>query len=388
MNVTYEDGSKDNIYVNVVINGSSPNYNPTEPGIPSINTPPTGEGGSLAEYKVTKTAPFLDNPSAYYCSVVRFVVPLQLIPLFIMPIIPNTYVNPGSPGNSDLSTLIFGMIYLGNRTSQRVIYNADNILNAPIQNQPTQVVTPYYYVYTYSHMIQMINLQLGSIWISSGLKAAFPTLNPPSFIYDPVTQLISLIVPFIFVTGVATLYMNAASLQFLEGFHLSFQGYNRPNGEDFVFIPEDNPNFYYPNPGIPSTPQYYKYTQDYNTLYYWTSLRKLIFSSQNIPITNEVVPANNDTGTYSSFPIITDFVIGTEQAGQSRSLAVYNPQGQYRLISLSGNSPISAIDIKIFWQDQQGNLYPLFIPQNQQASIKIGFFKKSLYNSTSNTRKV
>ena len=152
---------KDNIYLNIVINGNTPKYNPN----PAL--PPTGEEDVFAEFNVVKSEPYLDKPSDYYCAVIRYVIPLQSVPIFIMPIIPNQ-------PNPDLSTMLFGMIYLGTRYPKYVQYFPDNTLTAPVQNQPDQVITPYYYVYSYSHLIQNVNLDLASIWVTSGLSVDFP----------------------------------------------------------------------------------------------------------------------------------------------------------------------------------------------------------------------
>jgi hypothetical protein len=215
-------------------------------------------------------------------------------------------------------------------------------------------------------------------------------LSPPFFYYESTTQLITIVVPFIFLdsNNIAGIYFNEATLQYLLSFNMFFYGPNQPFGKDLKYIFVGGAQNYYPvKNGTSSSPQYYQYTQEYVSFYSWNSVRKVLLSSQTLPIYNEIVPSNSSNGTYSSYPIITDYVIPTEQAGAARSLAVYNPQGQYRLVSMSGNSPISSIDIKILWQDLLGNLYPIFIQQNQQADIKIGFFKKSLYNS-STIRKV
>ena len=89
-----------------------------------------------------------------------------------------------------------------------------------------------------------------------------------------------------------------------------------------------------------------------------------------------------------SYPILTDFVPNiSAAAGESRSIAYYVPTSQYRLVDLISTNPLQKIDIRIFWEDRDGNLYPLEISIFQQASLKLGFFKKSLYNSGSSLLK-
>jgi hypothetical protein len=372
----------DNIYLNITIPGNTANYNTTGPGIPNSTTPPTGEEIIPAYYKVTKTAPIINNPEEYYCSIVRFVVPLASLPIFIMPIVPNTYVSPASPGNPNLSTLVFSFRYLGIDYSSFVEFiNFNPVLTPPIQNQITQVVTTYYYVYSYQQLLDCVNRTLISLWNTSGLSTDYPLLQHPFFRYDTNTELISVIVPNIFtgVTPVVELSMNNVALNYFDGFPFFFYGFNQPHGRDYVFQFYDYPGNSYPFPFTTSTQ--FQYTQEYNTLYFWSALRKLLFVSSTLPINNEITQSSIGNGVYTSFPIITDFALETSAAGSCRSIAVYNPTGPYRLVSLSGNAPISSVDIQIFWSDLFGNIYPLLLPQDQLATIKLAFFKKSLYNN-------
>jgi hypothetical protein len=380
----------DNTYLNIVFNGSVPTYN-TNPAIA-----PTGEQPMQATYNVTKTTPILDKASDYYCSIIRFDIPLESIPILIMPIIPNQ-------GNPNLSPLIIGINYAGTKYPVYVTFYPDNSLTPPVQNQPTQVITPYYYIYSYQQMINMFNIALSQAYTASGLAALFPTVQPPFFFYDPVTELISLVVNSLFttVTSPATalplIYINNASMHYLGSFDYYFNGFNQASGYDYIFILNNtNPI----NPSPPTPPQvlpspnqiytplttmtltYYQYTESYSTIQYWFSLRKLLILTNSIPIPIEYVPATNDTGLNVGMPIFTDFVPNLQQAGDSRSIAYYQPSAQYRLVNLIGDLPLQKVDLSVYWEDVLGNIYPVYIPQNNQGSVKIGFFKKSLYKGS------
>ncbi len=63
----------ENIYYNVIFNHNHFN----------------GETPTIAQYSFTNTIPVLDKPNDYYCSVIRFVIPLSEVPLYIFPIEPN-----------------------------------------------------------------------------------------------------------------------------------------------------------------------------------------------------------------------------------------------------------------------------------------------------------
>src|ERR1700759_2826868 len=140
----------DNVYLNVVIQNTGIND----------TTGTTNDADIVAEYNVTKTLPILDKCSQYYCSIIRFDIPLQSVPLFIMPIIPaSSFINPQP--NPNLSPLIIGIDYLGVDYPVNVLYIADNNLPVPTQNLVgQQVITEYYYGYTYEQLITMIKTAL------------------------------------------------------------------------------------------------------------------------------------------------------------------------------------------------------------------------------------
>src|SRR5579872_55561 len=125
----------DNIYVNIAISANLLNPNAIE--IP-------------AEYKVTKTIPILSKCDDYYLSVIRFSIPLNDVPLFIIPIVPNQ-------ANPNLTTFIIGITTGGIDFPQSVIYVSETGFPVPIQNQPIQVITPYYYVFEYQNLITSVN---------------------------------------------------------------------------------------------------------------------------------------------------------------------------------------------------------------------------------------
>src|SRR5580693_4413640 len=159
------DGN-DNIYLNVVFNSNG-----------SILTP--------AVYNITKTIPVADKPSDYYCSVIRFDIPLNAIPLFIMPIVANQ-------SNANLTPMTIGISVGGTNFSQNVIY-VSNELNqvAPVQNMPSQVITPYYYVFSFQNLIDSFNTALSLAFTAASAPGSVPG---PYLSFNPVTQLISLVV--------------------------------------------------------------------------------------------------------------------------------------------------------------------------------------------------
>lgn len=335
-----------------------------------------GERPSPAIYNVTKTLPIVDIASDYYVSIIRFDIPLGTVPLYIFPVIPGSLATQTSP-------MIIGVTVGGVDFPVNLVYVADftTSLFPPVnQNNPNQqIITPFYFVYAYQNLIDAINKALNTAWVAAGSPGGAPG---PYFYLDSVTELISLVVSNAFIVAGATIFVNEFLVNYLDAFHWFQNGINVPNGHDFTFIFDSTLNFTLP----PFTvgPTLWKFTQEYTTLVYWSALRRILITSNNIPVINEFLPVNSiDQGIASSLPVLTDFVPSIEQPGQQRSIAYYYPTSQYRLVDMISNRPIQAVDLRIFWQDKQNNIYPLLLQVLQTASVKMIFVKKDLYHPMS-----
>lgn len=385
----------DNIYLNIDFK------NNTGPGEIPGNLP------SLMEYNTTKTETILDEPNNYYMAIVRFQIDLQYIPLFIFPI--EDFQTDPNRGK-----LKFTIEYLGINYTKNVRYIPYTKIPVPTQNvNTTQIITPYYYIYEVTAFLSMINNTIAELYVDSGLAALLPSFIAPYFFYEPSTQLISLIVSnhwtntTMAIPEIPKLFMNQSSFLFMNGFNI----YSNNNGiassldvdKLYQFVlsntipnvadpmtPIQITNYPY-NPNtctvtgtetstVPST--YYRFTQQIQSCRFWSSLNKIVFLTSTLPINNESVQSKNDSGQAAYQPILTDFSVDTTSSlADARSIVTYNPYGQYRLIDLLSTEPINKINVKVYWQDKQGNLYPVYLPKFSTSNMKLGFFKKSLYNN-------
>lgn len=416
-------GEGDNVYVNVEINHTPPNYiasaNPDGPSYYLTNT-----NNEVTDYNVSKNDFILAKASDFFASVVRFSIPLQATPLMVCRIVPNQ-------PNPNLTPYSIGIRYNGVFKSVNLIYLPNNnpFTPTPVQNDPNrQVITSYYYIYLYQIFINMINVALYTAYKQHNFTAGSTTPGspiltgyiPPYLTLDPETNLISLIAPIHFskltapLIEIPQIYINRSILSYFDNFNLYQVGDQSPIGYDFAFkLNQDvtittplasetytffpqNQQAYYPAgtiipapttpPALPADPLYYKFTQEFGTLQYWASLNKIIIAS-NMPIKNEFLPAGNvgsvninQSGSNVTFPILTDFIPTVDNtAGITRTIAYYVPQGQYRLVDLLSDTPLRNIDLRVFWQDGDGNTYPLEIPVFESLSVKLAFVRKSLY---------
>lgn len=348
----------DNIYMNIVMTNTDPYANYPIP----------------AQYSETKAQPILKDPSKYYLSVVRFDIPLSEIPIFIFPVVANQ-------SNPNLSPLIIGITNSNVDYPTSLIYTSNNNLPAPQQSSLVQVITPYYYVYSYNLMITIINTALSTSFIAAGSPGGG---SAPFFQYNSSNQLISLIVSAAFINSGATIFFNEQLCNYLEAFQTIFLGASSI-GKNHVMVLSTSGTNGYPSITFPTTPTYFQFTQEYNVIYYWNSLKKIIVSSNSLPTTKEYVPAYDlgsvtQSGVAAAFPIITDYTPPFETAN-SRSIAYYVPTSQYRLVDLTSSTTLYDIDLRIYWQDKYGNNYPLMITAGGSASIKLAFLNKKLYKN-------
>ena len=350
----------DNIYLNVSI---------TNP-VSGISAYPLE---SQAVYDENLTIPVLSNPSEYYCSIFRFSMPLDTIPIFRFPV-------NFSQNNPNISDLIIGINNDGLFT-QPIVYVAANNLIAPAPGASspffslTQAASPYYFIYSVQQFITMINTALNLAFVAAGS----PGGTAPFYIYTATTQLISLIVTAGFIASGATIIMNAYLKTYLDSFPFKY-----------TLLPSNNPLvpglFYYTQdlstiPYGQTSP--YRFDEEYNALDLWFDIRKIIITTSSIPIVQEASPSTvaitNVNGAGNYLPIITDFVVSYNNIQDVSSILVYNPTSQYRLIDMYSNSPISRINLAFYWQSENGNLFPVFLSPGQTITVKIGFLKKELY---------
>lgn len=366
------DNSADNVYVNVLFNNIS--------GTSSI------PASSLTTYSV----PILDSPDNYYCSIVRFDIPLSRIPLFICPIIPNQ-VNP------DLTPFIIGIDYLGVKYPVNIDYVSYSNYATPVQDKPYQVVTPYYYMSSVQQFLDIINTALKTAVNDS----AFPMagLNYPYFYFESGTELIKFVFPSQFITSVNVplIFMNEMLYTWISGFSVE-RRYGSTVGNDYYLQLTNNLiAVNSPFPGVENlvaqtttfpvtyplsgSAKYYVLTQEYKTINNNVAVKKIFVTSTSLPITPEFTPPASSGSSSSTLPIISDFIPNISSLADCNSVAFYYPVSQYKLVDMTSNTPIRYIDLRILWQDRYGNDNVLELPPGSQANVKLIFVKKTLYKS-------
>lgn len=355
---------------------------------------PGADGISPCRYIEQLNQPILHNPSDYYMVVDKFTIPTQNIPLFVAEIQP--------PPNTNVNNTIYSVTleYNGSISQQYIqfITEQPNIIPPAVVNQQNNSSkSPYYFVYTYTNFIDMVNQTIANAFASLvGLPVG---AQSPYFIFDPINERISLVTQYTnFNEGASpriNIYMNIALFTFFSGLSEQYLGYNMANGMDVrIIVRYDGNNTYnpiLPNSPTPTTNSYLIMTQQFPALVNWLSVKSIALVTNLIPCRLQYSVGNIQTvgsntssnqsivnvqGLLSSFEPILD--TGVELAG---SQLQYITNGPYKLINMTGKTSISTIDITAYWIDQFGNQYLIDIPFNQVAIIEFAFFKKSTFTS-------
>lgn len=351
---------KDNIYLNVVIS-------------PILEF---GADDSPAVYNETLTIPVLQNPSEYYCSIIRFSLPLETIPLLKFPL-------DVKQNNPLVSYLVIGVETAALvQFPENVIYDPPNNRTppTPLPTSPfftnQQSIDGFYNIFSIRTFLTMINRALAA----ASLAAVGAGVTSPYYSYDSTKELFSLNVHSSFLATNAKIFLNRYLINYLNSFpwYLDIT----TGDQDFLFF-----HILDPIPLPPIINNFSIYVQDYVSISSWFDLRKITVTSTTLPITPESVPVQNPTlggksnGLTSYSPILTDYLVAFDTTRSVQSTAVYNPSAQYRLVDMSSSAPLQRINLAFYYHDKFGNQYPIALSPSQEITVKIGFFRRSLYDN-------
>ena len=354
-----------------------------------------------------RNAPFLYSPENYFFSIIRFQLNTPSLPLWIPSI---------QTGQNDVNQTIYtfscSFVYLGIRyvRSATVVYLPEED-NADIPATPfaiQDVSTKYYYVLTYTQIIVLLNKALDLAFSSLrvlliGLGYAASNWREPFFFYDEVTGLFKLYAgneTYIgdpMTTEILHIYMNQPMFSLLPSFLGSTKenryGLNNPDLYfKFKIYQQHNLNLasVY-NPPYTTSDAIFM-TQNTPSLCMFNPITSIVFTSSLLPICpsftskskpfNEITGLNNIGNNNNVSPIITDFIVSNNGASDTyRNNITYVPTSEYRLTDLFGGSPISSLDITVYFKDRFNNLYPFLIDSGSTANIKMLFRRKDFNTS-------
>jgi hypothetical protein len=193
------------------------------------------------------------------------------------------------------------------------------------------------------------------------------------------------------------IYFNAPMFYLFQSFPATIFGYSNVGGDENFQIEVVNqgglntqlitpPEYDVVNPAWTTPPLSIPYISTYqetSTIGALSPITAIVFTSNTMPITPNQVSTplilfnNQQIGFQGNNAdianIVTDLVSST---GAYRPSLVYEPQAQYRLITLNGNRPLFNLDLQIFYRLRNGSLVPFRLASGGSVTIKLAFLKK------------
>lgn len=358
-----------------------------------INNDTTGlNAPQILRLTEIRNTPYLMSPENYFVSVARFSLQTPSLPVWI----PQAQI-----GQSDPNLLIysFTLKYKTYEFQQYVRFIptdlSQRIPAPPIDFQDLE--TAYYYVFTYQQCITLFNNALASA--VTGLNAlvvaggdTLPSTNAPFFEFDPNALLCILDADEAGYSNTLVnpiqIYANSPCFTLFSTFQAINYGYqNITNGKNFQFVIR---NINGTNELTLSTYTALQMYQEESTSALWCPIQSIVFTTALLPVQPELVGVpkvfNSDSNLFNSgnnsniANILTDFIVPFEPGNTYKPNLVYTPNGEYRLMDLAGSSPLSALEMTVFWKDIFGALHPFYLNSGCSASIKLMFRRKD-YNA-------
>lgn len=344
------------------------------------NDQKNGEPTPSLKFNLSRNSPFIDCPQNYYVSIIRFQLQTPSLPVFI----PQVKIGQTDRNRTIYEFTIYDSVS-GNHFTKYVTYRPSNT-TAPLPAVPLNfqdLSNEYYFVYTIQDWILMLNECLSVL-------VHFAALEPPFFYFDVQTSLLKLYMPTSWMTSNYNLYVNKQLQTLLDSFQFKLE--TVPFQMTSLYKFTVNPILLYgKNTETINNVQYNVLLQESNTLPILNPVKSIVFTTGLFPIQNSLTSPPQLFGADSSLfngggnnsniiPMITDFEVNPTNASTYKESVQYIPSGPYRLIDLFGSSPVSTLEIVVYWKDQFGNLHPFKLNSGCSCDIKIMFRRKDYGN--------
>jgi len=354
---------------------------------------PLGVANRNATFDVTYDRAILNNAGENLCAVVSFSLPLQGLPLFIFPVAANN-ANPnystlevGICKNITAANIAAGTLqtFSGNLTSLK--WQTQELgLPVPTQNNATlQVISPYYYCYSYEHFVNLVNIAMRKAWTTAGHPGTNRgNASCPVISYDDTKSTFKWDLPAAFTANVAdgnVILTGGApagwSVCWNESFDNLVNNFNTINDGAGHYILEDTLA-----PLTNTVAGNLILNQDYPTTDAFNSAQRIICLTSSIPIAADYFAApygqNSLGGLSNTEKVLVDVSLDFDNnVGAQRSVLVYSP-GIYQISDMESTLPLQRISLKFMWADSLNNFYEIPLKSSDTITCKLGFFSKKL----------
>lgn len=390
------EGADGVVYVNVAISNTDTTLSGTQGATGSSNQP--NGLSTLMQTTEVRSDSIVKNANDYFIAINRFSIPLYDTPFINFA----NYINKNQ-SDVNLSNLSF-TLSVSSVDVQKFVEFVPSLPGFPLPSFPGQQ-SNYYYMYDVVNFLSMCNTALSSALttLQSEVGGGITAAHAPFFIYDPPSQLISLIVEEQFYnsgnTGHIEIYHNSLLTPFFYSI-VSTQVKlidNSGFGKQILFtVRNQNNNFFDQYAATPSPPylnsgpvnpgyNYIQLQQEAISFSYWNAFKSIVVQTGSMPLVPEAIPlfsdVNNVSSNLNTAIILSDFVPDLlNNAGTHSQIAIYNPGfAEMRLINMMDMPEIRIINLIIKWVDNFGFVHDYSLPPGTQATLKIAFIPKSFY---------
>jgi len=322
---------------------------------------------------------FLDNPSDYAITFVKFSLDSNSFPNQIVQPIAGKVINI-----DDTYDTVFSIGLGANPTMTPITWKpADTEIQPPTSGPELLTVSmisdEYFWNYSYQYFIDRVNEILVTLATLNGEAA-------PYFKYDSSTGLISL-----YCVSITKIYLNEQLYNLFSGFQYKYQYINNtPLYELIPSIVYRTGNIVYYNyyanrvsfstapPTVDSINNYLVTTQSYKSTQLWNPAVSLVFTSKTLGVVSDDISQpyiyginpNKESNNSNISISIFEYLL-SRRADPTINDLDFN----YLFKDLLSNEPQKDLVIEIFWKDDFGNLHPFYIESGSNCSIKLLFRK-------------
>lgn len=343
------------------------------------------------DFNETRNQPFINNPSQYFMSVVRFSMDTSTLPIFAC----QPQRDPVNPNE-----LIYSItMSQGAFSYQQYIVFKPQTNELPIPPYPLSFadsVSHYWELYSYQWWNNLVNEAF--VACTAGLNALVGgSITAPFNIWDPsgYTAILNTDAAYFDQTpGVLAtpvyIYFNTPMWVLYSSYNAKYLGTDVILGKNYelqIANQQGQNEWTDTTTGITWIQSY----QEFPTSPLWNPVQAIVFTTALLPIVPELTAApvafEGVPGAFVSYGnnanltnTLTDFEVALEKGSEYKPTINYAPQSEYRLTDLFGTSPCSAINVTIFWKDRYGVLTPVTLSAGSSCNVKIMFRRKDFSN--------
>jgi hypothetical protein len=281
-------------------------------------------------------------------------------------------------GQSDVNKTNYGMMMIYDNTTQSDVTYLEYVPKNKYCNNPISAPTtqqqddPYYYVYNIQDVVDMFNVASVACLADLVDKNGSAGGNAPFMIYNNNNTFSIYYDDSTFGAGTIKMYVNDDLFNLFRNFNTQFVS---NGGCNYQWLVSNN----LINSVSLSSGDYYIETQSFPSFQNgWSPVSSITFLTtmgiQTEYIDSPVILSSQNIGNISSNNVencATDITLPIDNPCEYNSCIIYIAN-VYREASIRVNE-IRDINLKVFWKNKAGKIYPVMLSDNESISCKIMF---------------